>query len=547
MSEKRQRLSLPVIVALLGGTGTGKSSLINALLGQAAVKTGNRRPTTNNPVMICRPDLNPQEWGIDTSVIEILKSDSPALDRLVLLDCPDPDTTEDAALKETNLARLREAVPLCDVLLVCATQQKYRDHNVLDELARTAPGARLLFVQTHAAKDVDIREDWLRVLRQHYETGRIYFVDSRDALKAAEEGTPPAEANHAGDFADLHRLLTMELSEETALRIREANYVDRAEQVMSLCREDLKQHQEPMDRLKTEIEEERQKLGKNLTGKMQQELKNDRKLWETQLIQEVASGWWFSPFSIVLRVYLLIADIAAFFSSFRKLSPVGRAMGKLSDTITALTPDSLEKVNGLVCWNTIDLQKTALSLPAYLHQAGLSGELCSKEVLWNEANEAGRLFLAGLSEKVREVCSQLAKRRRTRMVRMVAEVILGIFLMTALCFSAKNFFYDIWTRETALLGLNHYAVLLIWFGILGTLLLGVFLFVIRRGLDGEIHTTVTALIREHVLDILFLDILKMLQAIDRFREELTVLSEQVKELNEVSSKLDRDLGHRKLG
>ena len=52
------------------------------------------------------------------------------------------------------------------MLLVTATQQKYRSARVADELAAAARGTRLVFVQTHADTDDDIREDWRAVLRK---------------------------------------------------------------------------------------------------------------------------------------------------------------------------------------------------------------------------------------------------------------------------------------------------------------------------------------------------------------------------------------------
>ena len=75
----------------------------------------------------------------------------PSLANLVLVDCPDPDTTDapgPACPSDTTLARLRRILPLCDVLIVTTTQQKYRSARVAEELAAAAPGARLVFVQT---------------------------------------------------------------------------------------------------------------------------------------------------------------------------------------------------------------------------------------------------------------------------------------------------------------------------------------------------------------------------------------------------------------
>ncbi len=46
----------PVLVALVGSTGAGKSTLVNSIVGAQVSATGIRRPTTNSPVLACHPD-----------------------------------------------------------------------------------------------------------------------------------------------------------------------------------------------------------------------------------------------------------------------------------------------------------------------------------------------------------------------------------------------------------------------------------------------------------------------------------------------------------
>ena len=88
---------------------------------------GTRRPTTRQPTLVCRPGLRLAMLGIDPDSVHLVERDLPVLHDLVLLDCPDPDTTEDASRAgQQPRPGLRELLPHCDVLLVTTTQQKYR-------------------------------------------------------------------------------------------------------------------------------------------------------------------------------------------------------------------------------------------------------------------------------------------------------------------------------------------------------------------------------------------------------------------------------------
>lgn len=111
------------VVALLGATGSGKSSLFNALVGHDVAVVGARRPTTSQPLAAVVGEDGATElldWLGVPRRVPVAADDG--LDGLVLLDLPDIDSTE-ATHRETA-ARLAGAV---DVLVWVLDPQKYAD------------------------------------------------------------------------------------------------------------------------------------------------------------------------------------------------------------------------------------------------------------------------------------------------------------------------------------------------------------------------------------------------------------------------------------
>ena len=65
-----RRSAAPVLVALVGSTGAGKSTLVNSIVGSHVSATGVRRPTTNSPVLACHPDEI--EWFAENNFLPTL-------------------------------------------------------------------------------------------------------------------------------------------------------------------------------------------------------------------------------------------------------------------------------------------------------------------------------------------------------------------------------------------------------------------------------------------------------------------------------------------
>ncbi len=544
----RQRLEKPLVVAFLGGTGTGKSALVNALLGKEIVATGKERPTTERPVLLCHEGLQPDEWGFDLEELEIRSVQVPVLRRLVLIDCPDPDTTENEEMRRTNLARLRAILPLCDVLVVTATQQKYRSRRVADELADAAPGARLLFVQTHADRDDDIRDDWRHVLQSRYAPGRIFFVDSLSAFRLRGEGRPGGK-----EFERLYRLLTEELTDQTALKIRHSNYVDLAAETVERCWRFVEDELPAVRTLKNKIENERKTLGTILCERMREELLQDRRYWENRLVSRVASHWGYSPFAVVLRTFQWLSSVTTGLRFWKGRSlPQWAVMGaygsgekeKIRASSGQIDPTTSRAAAR--CWEDGQVRESALILAGFTQDAKLPIEGCGSERILEEASRAAEAFAQEVAGEMDRLCDQLALVRSQWKTRLIYESLFGAMLLFLIARPAKNFFIDSWLRDPPhpLLGIDFYFVSLFWLILWASFLLGVFAWNLRRGLDSHIHEMASQWKYAEALRFLFAELEGQIDRVQQFTDRLQQLKQRIDRMQQQAEELDPLLGRR---
>jgi len=155
LASARTRLGFPgtaFVCALAGGTGAGKSSLLNALAGREVSRPGATRPVTAEPVAWVPADaadeLGPLlRWvGVD----KVVSHHDPRFTDLCLLDLPDYDSVEPA-----HRATVDQVLPRVDAVCWVLDPEKYND--------------RVL------------HEDYLRPLAHHADRA-VFVVNRRDMI-----------------------------------------------------------------------------------------------------------------------------------------------------------------------------------------------------------------------------------------------------------------------------------------------------------------------------------------------------------------------------
>jgi hypothetical protein len=196
LAKARARLGFPgtaFVCALAGGTGAGKSSLLNALAGREVSRPGATRPVTDEPVAWVPADaaaeLGPLlRW---VGVERVVSHHDPRFTDLCLLDLPDYDSVE-----ARHRATVDQVLPRVDAVCWVLDPEKYNDRvlheDYLQPLAHHAD--RAVFVVNRRDVIGDDRQvaaltaDLRRRLEADGFHGRPVFVVSADPPDGAGPG-----------------------------------------------------------------------------------------------------------------------------------------------------------------------------------------------------------------------------------------------------------------------------------------------------------------------------------------------------------------------
>ena len=534
LDRARRELSRMLVVGVIGGTGTGKSTLVNALAGCDLSPAGDiARPTTINPVVVAARDVDLSWLPVDAMTARVVRSDAAAVANIVLVDCPDPDTQAEAPRhgggqathsparpsdSNHNRELLEAVLPACDVLLLVSTAQKYRSWVVAREVAAFAPGRPLLFVQTHASRDPDIRDDWRRELEsQGFVVPRIFRLDAVEAATRSAAGLEP----DAG-FRELVEAIDAELVGRAARRVRRTGSLDLAGWFLRQSQESLAPLRGPVAQLAAGVASERTRLEGILARSVGSRLRASRTAWQRILTGEIVERWHGGPFASFLHV---VESIIAFWPRMRAAGGglITRLLaGQPAETIPAgqggwqaveelgLSAAEVEQSRSVLC---------GLSARARLAEPLVGRARLDESRVAATVSTLLERTAAWLSSGIDRLVADRRGRIDGPVFRWVCEALFSGLLVAVLVRAGWNFFVGHLWQGRVVDGGGFLQEALVWMILWGFFLRWIAFARVRVGLDSDIQTLVSRLPQAHLTDPLLADFAAAADATALFIEQ----------------------------
>ena len=243
-----------LVIMLMGGTGVGKSTLLNALAGGAIAQASFQRPTTRDPVVYYHESLQAHRLDPALQHCRLAAHDRRPLMQKIIVDTPDLDSNDLA-----NREKLHRLLPVADIVLYVGSQEKYHDKLGWDLFLEHRKRRAFAFVlnkwdrcQHPGASGLRPDQDLLADLEAQgfhnpllFRTCAQHWVDHpwhKDSEAMPRNGPPPVEGEQ---FLDLVRWLEMGLNrlEIEAIKARGVSQLlhQLQDALQSVCPPDLTQ------------------------------------------------------------------------------------------------------------------------------------------------------------------------------------------------------------------------------------------------------------------------------------------------------------------
>jgi GTP-binding protein EngB required for normal cell division len=239
LRENAEKQVEVLYAAIVGGTGVGKSTLINALACQEISRSSDRRPYTDRAVVYRHRD---SERGLHNIAHLIREPDalheSDETRYLILLDLPDFDSKE-----ENNRTTVRHILPDMDCVIWVTSPEKYADAALYELVRQTAKDQEnFVFVLNKAdqlllqgqpdplAKLKEVTGDLL--FRLKHESGilqpRMFSLSAEEELR----GHPDNEGFLAREFQRFREFLMVRRDAKEIASVKTMNLVEETRRLL---------------------------------------------------------------------------------------------------------------------------------------------------------------------------------------------------------------------------------------------------------------------------------------------------------------------------
>jgi energy-coupling factor transporter ATP-binding protein EcfA2 len=178
-----ENLDAPALVVIGGSTGSGKSTLVNSLIGTEVSKPGVLRPTTTHPVLVHHPDA--AEWFGSGRVLSghrdlqsVASTSVPA--GIALLDAPDFDSVSDE-----NRAMAAQLLDAADLWVFVTTAARYADAvpwGFLQQAARRGTSLVVVLNRVPPGSGPEVADHFATMLTENGLDGTQLFVIDEQPL-----------------------------------------------------------------------------------------------------------------------------------------------------------------------------------------------------------------------------------------------------------------------------------------------------------------------------------------------------------------------------